>query len=246
MKISVITAAYNREHTIGETMRSLQGQSYRSFEHILVDGASTDGTLAMIERSLDPQCIVISEPDTGIYDALNKGISAASGEIVGILHSDDYYPDADVLARVAEKFTAEHCDIVYGDLEYVRNDASRRTIRRWRAGHFRPQSLAWGWMPPHPTVFVSRSVIEKHGAYDTSYRIAADYDAMLRYFGDSSLKFGYVPSVMMKMRWGGASNKSLTNMAIKMKEDYRSIRRNNIGGLLTLAAKNLSKAHQFL
>lgn len=245
MKFSIVTAVFNREKSIAQAMACLQRQSYGCFEHIVVDGKSTDNTLAIVKEIADARTTVISEPDSGIYDAINKGIAASKGDVIGLLHSDDCFADEQVLERIAKKFSENRYDIVYGDLEYVRDDAKESVVRRWKAGDFRRSQLKMGWMPPHPTVFIKRSVIEKHGNYDASYRIAADYDALLRYFTDPSLKFGYIPKVLVKMRVGGASNGSFKKMMAKSWEDYKSLRRHRVGGLFTLGMKNISKITQF-
>ena len=245
MKISVITAVYNRADTIGEAMRSVQAQSYGPVEHVVVDGASRDGTLAVVEQLRDANTRVLSEPDQGIYDAINKGLRIASGDVLGLMHSDDVFAHDHVLSRVAEAFADPVIDMVYGDLDYVAKADTSRIIRAWKAGRFSPERLRRGWMPPHPTLYVRRHVIETHGAYDTGYRIAADYDAVLRWFGAAGLPSAYIPEVMVKMRVGGESNRSLGRIIAKSREDYRSLRRHGVGGVGTLIWKNLSKLGQF-
>ena len=188
---------------------------------------------------------VISEPDKGIYDALNKGIARSTGDVIGLIHSDDFFADEKVLERVAAAFSDPDIDAVYGDLEYVAAADPTRVVRRWRAGNFTPRKLAWGWMPPHPTLFMRRRVFEAHGAYDASYHIAADYDAILRWFGQGGIRTAYIPEVLVKMRLGGKSNRSLRSIFRKSLEDYRALRSNKVGGIGALAAKNLSKLPQF-
>mgnify|MGYP002777827978 CR=1 FL=1 len=245
MKFSIITAVYNRERTIGDAMRCLQAQRFEDYEHIVVDGASSDRTLERVRALADARTVLISEPDDGIYDAINKGIARASGDVVGLLHSDDLLADDHVLERVAQAFARDRCLIAYGDLDYI-GELDDHVVRRWRAGAFRPERLRRGWMPPHPTVFAAREVFEEQGAYDTSYRIAADYEAMLRYlqaFGD---RVTYIPETLVRMRLGGASNKSVRALARKMGEDYRSMRRHRVGGVPVLLWKSLSKLTQFV
>ena len=246
MKISVITAVHNRADTIADAVTSLQAQSYASFEHLVVDGGSTDGTLEVLARIEDPRMSVISEPDEGIYDAINKGLAAASGEVIGLMHADDVYASPQVLENVAGALANPDSEAVYGDLEYVSARDPDRIIRHWRASEFAPGKLRRGWMPPHPTLYVRRSVIDRWGGYDTSYRIAADYDAVLRWFGQGQVRAAYIPEVLVRMRMGGESNRSLGNIVRKSREDYRALKTNRVGGLGTLALKNLGKMRQFL
>lgn len=246
MKISVVTAVYNRVDCIAHAIESVRRQTYPDIEHVVVDGASTDGTLDVLQRCLDPRAILVSEPDQGIYDALNKGLNLATGEVLGIMHSDDFYADDTVLAQVAAAFLDPHVDAVYGDLEYVAREDIGRVVRYWRAGPYSAMRLAWGWMPPHPTLFLRRQVVERWGGFDTRYRIAADYDAVLRYFGQGKIHAQYIPRVLVKMRLGGASNRTLAQMLRKSREDYVALRRNRVGGVGALLWKNLSKMGQFL
>ncbi|MBC7492637.1 MAG: glycosyltransferase [Novosphingobium sp.] len=245
MKVSVVTAVWNRETTVGGAIDSVAAQTYPTIEHLVIDGASTDGTLAQVEARRRPGMVVISERDAGIYDALNKGLAASTGDVVGLLHSDDFFAHARVIERVAALFADPAVDAVYGDLDYVSASDTTRIIRHWRAGEATRARLARGWMPPHPTLFVRRHVFETHGAYDTRYRIAADYDAVLRWFGRAGITSAYLPEVLVKMRVGGESNASIRKILRKSREDYRALRTNRIGGIGTLIAKNLSKLPQF-
>lgn len=245
MKISIVTAVYNRERTIGEALASVASQTHSDLEHLIVDGASRDGTLDVVRAHPDPRVVLVSEPDKGIYDALNKGIRRAKGDVVGLMHSDDQFAHTQVLEKVALAFADPAIDIVYGDLDYVSASDVTTVVRHWRAGEFTRARLRQGWMPPHPTVFARVSVFADHGLYDTSYRIAADYEAMLRFFGRAGLRSAYIPEVLVKMRTGGASNRSLKHILLKSGEDLRALRANGVGGVGTLAAKNLSKIPQF-
>lgn len=245
MKISVITAVYNNRDTVAQALESALAQDHRDVELIVIDGGSTDGTLQVLQRYADRLAKLVSEPDRGIYDALNKGIAQASGEIVGFLHSDDLFADSAVLSRIGTAFADPRVDAVYGDLLYVNKDDPRRVVRTWRSDEFSPRKLARGWMPPHPTFYVRRTVYQKLGGYDTSYRIAADYDCVLRLLGRGQVRSVYIPEVLVKMRVGGASNRSLKNILRKSREDYRALRENGVGGLGALAWKNLSKLPQF-
>lgn len=246
MTLSVVTAVYNRADTIGDALRSLQAQSYADVEHVVQDGGSSDGTLDVVRSLATPHTRLHSAPDTGIYDALNKGIARATGEVVGLLHSDDLFAHDQVLARVAEAFEQGDIDGVYGDLEYVAQDNPARVIRYWQSGPYHPNRLRRGWMPPHPTLFLRRDVFARHGSYDTGFRIAADYEAMLRWLTKGQIRLAYIPEVLVKMRVGGESNRSLERILRKSREDLRAIRRHNIGGIDVLIAKNVGKLSQFM
>jgi glycosyltransferase involved in cell wall biosynthesis len=186
----------------------------------------------------------VSEPDSGIYDALNKGLAHASGDVIGFLHADDLLADSGVLTDVAAAFAAG-ADGVYGDLLYVNKQDPAQIVRYWRGRMFTPDLPAKGWMPAHPTLYLRRAVYEKLGNFDTTLRIAADYDFMLRVMRDTSLRLHYVPKVLVRMRIGGASNRSLRNLLRKSLEDWRALRKNGVGGLRTLVRKNFSKLPQF-
>ena len=245
MKISIITAVYNRADSIAEAVRSVQAQTWPQVEHVVIDGASTDGTVAVLQTCLNAQAVWLSEPDKGIYDALNKGLARATGDVIGLMHSDDFFADDEVLASVAAAFADPEVDAVYGDLDYVAKADTARIVRRWRSGDYSAAKLARGWMPPHPTLFLRRSVVERWGGYDTSFRIAADYDSILRYFGQGQIRPAYIPRVLVKMRLGGESNRSLGRIWLKTREDYRALRSNGVGGVGALVWKNLGKLGQF-
>ena len=246
-KFSIITVVLNRANSILSSIESLKCQDYPSdlVEHIVIDGGSTDGTLEILKKHLGNNAILISEKDNGIYDALNKGIKLASGNIIGVLHSDDFYSHNSVISKVAERFSSPGIDIVYGDLDYVNSTNVSDVIRHWHAGIFLPERLVWGWMPPHPTFFVKRSIINEIGGFDEQYRISADYDFMLKCL-IQAVKIEYVNDVLVKMRSGGLSNGSLPQIFKKMYEDLKVIRNNHIGGIGTLIFKNLSKITQFI
>ncbi|HWP00105.1 MAG TPA: glycosyltransferase family 2 protein [Methylococcus sp.] len=246
MKISIITASYNCVETIQGALDAVAMQSFPSVEHVIIDGASTDGTWETVQAHDSPRKVAVSESDQGIYDALNKGIARSSGEVIGFLHADDVFADAEVLSRVAEAFSDPAVEAVYGDLQYVHRDDLSRVIRNWRSAPFTPRSLARGWMPPHPTLYVRRSVYERLGGFDTSYRIAADYEFILRLFSQPGLCAVHIPKVLVKMRLGGASNRSLPNIVRKSREDLRALRYHRVGGVGALVWKNLSKLGQFL
>ena len=246
MKISIVTAVYNRKSTLSQTIESVQSQLHQKIEHIIQDGGSTDGSLNVIERLADHSTFLESSPDTGIYDAINKGISRAKGDAIGLLHSDDFYATNDVVNKVVDAFSDPKIDGVYGDLQYVSAGDTSKVIRQWVAGNYDIKRLRRGWMPPHPTVFLRRQVYEQFGLYNTSYKISADYDALLRYLGTCNLRMTYIPETLIKMRTGGESNKSFEKIIQKSFEDYRALRCNNIGGVGALLAKNFSKLPQFI
>lgn len=245
MKISVITAVFNRRDTLGDAVRSLQAQSHENFEHVIMDAGSTDGSLEVLKQLADPRMSLTSEPDDGIYDALNKGMNRATGDVIGLMHSDDVFASPSVLELVARAFNDRDVDAVYGDLQYVSASNPDRVIRHWTAGEFSAARLKRGWMPPHPSLYVRKSVVESWGGYDTSYQIAADYDAILRWFGTAKISAAYVPEVFVKMRVGGESNRSIERILQKSREDYRALRSNEVGGVAALVWKNLSKLGQF-
>lgn len=246
MKISVITAVYNSEVTVGEAIASVAEQTYPDVEHLVVEGKSKDGSLTAIESASHDRMRLISEQDEGIYDALNKGVRNATGDVVGFIHSDDFLAHDRVLARIASAFEDPAVEAVFSDLDYVSQADTSRVIRRWSTGAFHPRRLKYGWMPAHPTLYLRREVYEHFGTYDNKMRIAADYDFILRYFSQAKGKSVYIPDVLYKMRVGGVSNRNLAKICRKMAEDMLAIRKNRVGGLHTLAFKNLSKIGQFV
>ena len=245
MTISIITATYNAEKTIETAIKSVLNQSYPNIEYIIVDGNSSDNTLNIINSYKSKIHHIISEPDKGIYDAINKGIQLASGNIIGVLHADDVFYNEKTLEQITNTFLNEDCDATYGDLQYVNASNIEKIIRYWKSSIFTPKLLKTGWMPPHPTLFVKKEIFEQIGTYNLKYKIAADYDFILRLFSNRSYKFKYIPSVITRMRVGGASNKSIKNIIRKSKEDIDALKQNNIGGVFTLIWKNLSKLPQF-
>ncbi|MGJ8548639.1 glycosyltransferase family 2 protein [Winogradskyella wichelsiae] len=247
MKVSLITATYNSEATIEDCMLSVLNQTYPNIEYIIVDGGSNEKTLKYLNEAAEKHSNIIlsSEPDQGIYDALNKGIAKATGEIVGFVHSDDFLADPSIISAIVEAFKAQEVDGVYGDLHYVALENTAKIIRNWVSEPFDHRLLRRGWMPAHPTLYVKRDLYKKYGVFDLNYRIAADYDFILRIFKQPNLKFHYLPKTIVKMRVGGASNKSLKNIIQKSKEDYRAIKTNHIGNWLTILLKNVSKLKQF-
>ncbi|MCA3894931.1 glycosyltransferase family 2 protein [Vibrio vulnificus] len=245
MKVSVITATYNSSQTIVDTVRSLEGQTYSDIEYIIIDGASKDNTLQVIEQNCSRVSKIISEPDRGIYDALNKGIQAATGDIIGFLHSDDLLAYPQAIADLVNTMQASQSQAVYADLEYVSKDDISKTVRLWTSGEYQKQNLLNGWMPPHPTFYMRRECYEALGVFDLSFRISADYDSLLRYLWLNSVTMSYLPKVLIKMRVGGASNRSLSNIYKKSCEDIRALKNSQVFWPKALLIKNVSKIPQF-
>ncbi|WP_081959537.1 glycosyltransferase family 2 protein, partial [Aeromonas finlandensis] len=237
---------YNSAATIHDTLSSLECQTYPDIEYIIVDGASKDNTLEVVEQYCSRVSEIISEPDNGIYDALNKGISKATGDIVGFLHSDDLLAYPEAIQDLVDSFKSGNYDAVYADLEYVQQDNINKVVRHWKSGHYNKNKLQYGWMPAHPTFYMKRSLYKKMNCFDLSYKIAADYDSVLRYLWRGNINTGYLPKVLIKMRVGGVSNRSLVNIFRKTCEDIKAMRNNGLFWPLAVTLKNLSKIPQFL
>jgi glycosyltransferase len=245
-KISIITATWNSADTIENAILSVASQTYRNVEHLIVDGNSSDATLAIVFRHEDKIDTLISEPDHGIYDAMNKGIALSSGDIVGILNSDDFYAHPRVLEGVARTFQDESIDTCYGDLIYVDPVDINRIIRYWRSGVHHPKRFYQGWMPPHPTFFVRRSVYERHGCFNTALGTAADYELTLRLLLKEGVSTTYIPEVLVHMRSGGASNASIKSRLTTMRMAELSWKINDLKPLpWTLTFRLLSKLIQY-
>ena len=246
IKISVITASYNNIATISDAYNSLREQTYSDIERIWIDGASSDGTKELLESLYNSNNgIFISEPDKGIYNALNKGIKLATGDIVGFLHADDIFNDKYCIERIAKIFSDPEVQAVYGDLVYVKKDSPSEVVRRWKSKKFYRSLLKSGWMPPHPTLYIRREIYQNLGGFDENYKISSDYDFILKLFLIPNLKIIYLPTTLVKMRVGGTSNRSILNIFNKSREDFQAIKSNNVGGIRTLILKNISKFHQF-
>lgn len=246
MKVSIITATYNSAATITDTLISLDNQSYLDIEYIIIDGASTDNTLTIIKKHSKNVSKIISETDKGIYDALNKGISMATGDVIGFLHSDDIFASPNVIADVVDIFNKTQCDAVYGDLEYVAKDDINKVIRRWAGGSVKKNRMKFGWMPAHPTFYMKRDIYINLGCFDLSFKISADYDSLVRYIELGKIKLAYNPRVMIRMRVGGMSNRSLSNIILKSKEDIRIMKNTGLCWPIAFLYKNFSKLPQFL
>lgn len=246
MKISVITPVLNNRAFIEGCIRSVSSQTHREIEHIIVDGGSTDGTLAIIDRYKAHFARVISEKDNGIYAALNKGIQASSGEAVAILNSDDLYADNLVLAKVSGRLSRDNLDALYGDLVYVDKDNIEKIIRYWKAGPYKAGLFLKGWMPPHPAFFVKKAVYERYGYFNPDFKISADYELMLRFLHKQRISVGYLPEILVKMRAGGLSNRNFKSMLVRSYEDYRAFKINGLKvGFSTILLKKVLKISQF-
>ena len=246
MKISIITATYNSAATVKDTLRCIQQQDHPDIEHIIVDGRSTDNTLA-IAAGFPHVAKIVSEKDKGIYDAMNKGIAAATGEVIGILNSDDIYMDASVLSTIAEVFADPAVKTAYADLQYVQQEDTDKIIRTWKTGTFHKKNFYYGWMPPHPTFFVRKEVYDQAGLFNISLQSSADYEIMLRILLKLNIPAHYIPRVIVKMRTGGMSNASLWNRLRANKEDRLAWKLNGLEPyFFTLLMKPLRKIPQFI
>ena len=244
MKLTIITIVKNSENTLKKAIDSVLNQTYDNIEYILIDGCSTDGTVDIIQSFGSKIDKFICELDDGIYDAYNKGISLSTGDVIGFLNADDFYISTDTLSHVMDVFDLEESDIVYGDLQYENWDGKK--LRIWKSSTFKPIKLNFGWMPPHPALFIKKSVYLKYGVFNKKYQISGDYDFIMRVFQQSDLKVCYLSEMIVSMITGGKSNKSLKNIVIKMKEDYNIIKKNQKWLFITLFFKNIRKIPQFL
>jgi len=247
LRFSIITICFNSCLTIADTIKSVAGQSHKNIEYIVVDGCSTDGTKEIIGHYSGNITKYVSQKDNGLYDALNKGIALATGDVIGFLHADDLYADEKAVEKVAALFDKEKTDSVYGDLVYVNSRDTQKVVRYWHAGKLSIGKLKLGWFPPHPAFFVKKNIYVRYGGFDTGFKIAADYDIMLRFLLDKRISSAYLPQVLIKMRLGGASNRNLQNLYRKSSEDLAVMRKHAVDfPLLALLLKNISKIPQFI
>lgn len=246
MKVSIITVCYNSQDTLEDAIHSVLNQDYEDIEYIIIDGKSSDGTLAIINTYQNNIAHWISEPDKGIYDAMNKGLEKATGDIIGILNSDDVYYDSSVISHVVKAFMDSKADTVYGDLNYVDYADVHLVKRRWVAGAYAKKQFLEGWMPPHPTFFVLREVYAKYGNFNTAFLFAADYELMLRILFKNGVSCAYLPQTLIRMRIGGASNASVQNRIKANQEDRKAWLINGVKPKwYTLYKKPISKMGQF-
>ncbi len=244
LKISLITVCYNAESTIDHCIQSVISQSLKNIEYIIIDGGSTDNTVQIINQYKDHIDIFVSEPDAGIYDAMNKGIKLAGGDVIGILNADDSFTDEDVLRIVAEAFKQHEVQVTYGDLDYVNTEGD--ILRKWRSGIYSKGMFNRGWMPPHPTFYCKRELFYKYGFYSLGYGTAADYELMLRFMHQNGVNAFYIKKVLINMKTGGISNKSFGNRVKGLFFDLKAMRNNGILlPVITLICKPLRKIGQY-
>ena len=242
--VSIITASFNGANTIRDTLQSVAQQTYPNIEHIVVDGLSTDKTLEIVKEF--SKIILISEKDKGVYDAFNKGWKLAKGEIIAYLPADDFYANSEVIEKMVEVLEKKSAGVGWADLDYVNRLNPEKIIRHWKSSEYKSGSFFRGWAPPHTTFFMRRELCEKLGGFDEQFKIAADYELMLRFLEVNKVVGVYLPETIVKMRVGGMSNKSIKNILRANWEVYLAFKKNNLrGGWLVALLKPLSKLSQF-
>ena len=247
MTVSIITVVYNAADTVRDCMNSVLGQTYPNVEYIVIDGASTDGTADIVRSYGAKVAYFVSEPDAGIYDAMNKGIRLATGEVIGLLNADDLYRHPDVISRVVATLNQTGSDAVYSDLAYVERSDTSKVLRYWAGGTYRAGHFLWGWMPAHPTLFVRRAVYEQYGLFVTTLRSAADYELMLRFIHRHGIRLSYLRELTVLMRIGGISNQTLRHRLRANREDGEAWRLNGLKPyFFTLWLKPFRKIGQFI
>ena len=245
MKVSIITSCYNRVATIRSAIESVLAQDYNDIEFIVVDGSSTDGSLDIIREYADRISIIISEPDHGMYEAINKGIRVATGEIIGLLHSDDFFYDNGVVGRIVERMKRTHADFLYGDGLFVNPDDTNKVVRNWIGGGYRLWKVRHGWLPLHPTCYIRRDVMMRQGLYNESYKIAADSDLLVRYLLTGGITVTYLNEYVVRMRMGGLSTDSAKRKKM-WEEDIRVYVSHGLWPTLTKLEKMAWKVPQFV
>ena len=228
LKISVITVSYNSAATIKRTVQSVLDQDYVNIEYIIIDGFSSDGTLDVLSEFENKISVIISEPDNGIYDAMNKGLTYVTGDVVCFLNSDDFYSNNSVISQVANIMRDCNLDALYGDVCYFSKNKPQKIVRWYHSNHFKPERLAWGWMPAHQALFLSRQVVDRVGKFNINYKIAADYDYIIRSFYDQNLRYLHLPEVLVYMQMGGVSTRGLSSAILLNKEVLRACLDNGI------------------
>jgi glycosyltransferase involved in cell wall biosynthesis len=247
MKLSVITVVRNRADTIAETLGSVAEQSHRDLEHVVIDGASTDRTLEIFARHAGPSVRIVSEPDHGIYDAMNKGVRLSTGQVIGFLNADDVYAHPRVIADVVAAMQRDGVDVVFGDAGFFRADRPSQPVRRYNSARFNPKRIAWGWMPAHPAMFLRREVFERYGPFRTDYRIAGDFEFIARAFWPGKLRYRHLPEVLVRMRTGGISTGGWRNTILLNREVLRACRENGIPtNMFRILSKYPAKLVEFL
>ena len=246
--VSIVTIVYNNAEYIKDAIQSVLSQDYPHIEYVVIDGGSTDGTIEIVEDYLEQISILLSEPDEGIYDAMNKGIQASTGDIIGFLNSDDFYPSRSVIKRVVETLKNPSLMACFGDLCYVdRNDVSR-IVRYWKSSRFVPSLFSKGWCPPHPTFFVRRCIYDQYGGFNLSYKIAADVELMMRFLENYSILVTYIPEILVHMRTGGKTNKNIRNIFLQNQEIWNALKHHELDPKISgfIWGKLRSRLKQFI
>lgn len=247
MKISVITVCFESAKTLERTLWSVANQDYPNVEHIVIDGGSSDGSVEILKKFAPRLAYLVSEPDKGIYDAMNKGLALAQGEVICFLNADDHYASAEVLSQVAKKMQVHRLDALMGDVGYFREQLPQRIVRRYRSDRFTPQRLAWGWMPAHPALFLRKQVFQKAGQFRTDYQIAGDFEFIVRAFHGNNLRYQHLPEILVRMQTGGASNSGWRSKVLLNQELLRACRENGLRtNILMILSKYPAKMMEFL
>lgn len=245
-KVSITTTVYNNRKYIASAIESVLSQTYPDIEYIVKDAGSTDGTIDIIKKYVSRISKFVSEKDKGIYDGWNQAIRLTTGDIIGNLNSDDFYADKDVIKKVVEKMEETGADVCWGDLVYVDQNNTDKVVRYWKSSPYRAGLFQRGWMPPHPTFFVRRQIYEKYGLFTDKLKISADYELMLRFLEKYKVKSCYIPEVLVKMRQGGESNRSISKQVRHHVEDYKAWKLNGLRvNPISISLKPLSKIIQF-
>ncbi len=246
LKISVITVCFNSAATLGRALESVATQDWPYIEHIVIDGASIDGTLNILERFRMRLAKVVSEPDRGIYEAMNKGLAFATGDVICFLNADDYYAAPQVLSKVAHVMRQDKLDALVGDVEFFRQNNVSHTVRRYRSDRFAPERLAWGWMPAHPALFMRRDVFQRVGYFKTDYEIAGDYEHVVRAFCERPLRYRHFPEILVRMQMGGVSTNGLRATIRLNREVLRACKENGVStNLFKILVKYPAKLLEF-
>jgi glycosyltransferase involved in cell wall biosynthesis len=246
MKISIITVTYNSAATLAHTLESVNNQDYADVEHVLVDGGSTDETVSIIQ-SFPHVAKWVSEKDNGLYDAINKGIGMATGDVIGILHSDDFFPGNHIVSLIANAFEENDVAAVYGDIAFVRPGQLGKIVRLYSSRKFTPQRFGYGYMPAHPSFYVRRNCYETMGLYKTGYKIAADYELLMRFIFKHHISYTYIPEILVYMRTGGISNKNMRSRYTLNKEIIKACRENGVNtNMAVLSLKYINKIFEYI
>jgi glycosyltransferase involved in cell wall biosynthesis len=247
MKVTIITAVYNGAEHIQSCIESVLSQDYQDIEYILVDGASKDTTLEIVKSYGNKISKIISEPDKGMYDAMNKGLKLATGDIVGILNSDDFYIDNTIISQIVTEFQKTKADSIFADIAFVTKENLNKIVRYYSSASFRPWKFRFGYMPAHPSFFLKRNVYEKYGYFKTDYKLCADFDLIVRLYFTHKISFSYYPKMVVKMRMGGKSNQSIGNIMLLNKEILRGCRENGINSnIIFIYLKYITKVFELL